>query len=1331
MSKPHASKKLVGILALCLLAWFVVIQSELIASPHNRLIFWAGAIFAALIVIRREVPLDSTPPPDSFLCWTAVVGTLLALGGIVIPVHQFQWLGLLLMVYAGLRWSFPEEYGGNVASALFVLYWAHPLPDNLFSAVRLVLQQVSVGGAELCLHTFHIPVWADGLLLRTGTRVFEVPEACSGMNTARIVVVCALGAGALSSLSIAQRLVLMGAGVVQVLIMNSLRIAIMVALSWGKPPEWSLQFLHDSTSALLLFMIVLIQGEAWFWNWSSFQLELWRRKGGTTRTPSSFFDQRYSLPLLRLGVVGSVIFVLVLFLLLLDRRTPEYRATMIAGVADELAEHDAAQAERAALAASQLDPGNLAHKLLVARIQLMRGHHEQALARLRELRPVPRDDTFIQLMAWGLLGAGKLAEAEALLGHLSPAQAAHPGIAICKTELAIRRGDAELAASNVVVAAKWPPFRDRIRRTYPFLAHHGKWSAIARSADLSAFRDPTEFRILLVALTTENDLPKMERLLENNRAIWHGNPDFLPHLQELALRNTGASWQQHFFGSLQKCMEGLSADELTANIEPCLLLGRPEFAWLAYRRLSRLDPAHPALTLFPARFAPSWFAFRGGTFLPDSRSPAITDMRPFFRLAAPHEPWKGLLLTVPLRSVMLAGPTREQTSRWLAAGLAEIERRETGGELSYEQYKLYENTLTWAGRDNAVLAVLNRMEKQFPDRNVEILSRRASFYHTRKLWQPLYETVRQIKALRPHLDRPMQLLLAETLAHLEMGVCALELSAEAAQQQPTERSGRLMLAMIWKQFGHAEEALFTLQPFTPLPPNESMAELLWESGRYAQASQLYGILGMTREADRRPVALPVLPSAESVLKWPSRNLSSPPFSLRDLDEQIRNDTSPFLRQLHTLTREWVDGRNRQRINDPAVWKQAGRDSLEQVTALHRFAFLAADSGDLAMCRRALDQALLLMPSSRLLWRMQIAAADGDPKVIASARAACPDDPEIWLAELAQQIREKKSGVAAQSLREACANNRYPSATIVRAGQALLRAGDAATATVAAKQAGAQSRDYLPACLLALDAALASKDTEATIMMALKTADLAPDPLPFFRMAVRLGMARPGSQLSLTRALDTLIAGEPGNPEWGLRLGTLYFKEGLFDLSRRAFEPWMAAPPAGTEPAILIMMAESARRAGTLGHSLAVLREAYRRHPAHIHVINSLAYTLAQSPATAMEARSFLPRLMNAPPTPSILDTIAVVRMRTGEMEAVRQAAKDALAKLKPGDSHWREIHLNAAEIECTLGHAAEAEKLLKKAREQPPAKGSSIDDRMASLELKIIDLKQGTLRPAK
>jgi exosortase/archaeosortase family protein len=1329
VSTSSTSRKLVGALSFCLLVWFVVDQSGTSSTPQSRLILWTGAFFALLIVVRREASLDSTLPSVTFLSWAAGTGALLAVTGIVTGIHQFQWLGLLLMTYSGLRWSLPEIYSGKVASALFVLYWAHPLPGNLFGGVRLAMQRISVAGAEWCLHSFNIPVWADGLILRTGFRAFEVPEACSGMNTAMIVVVCALGSGALLDLSMAKRMVLMGAGFIQVLIMNAIRIALMIGLARNAPPGWSDRYLHDSTAALLLMMIVLIQGEAALWCWQGRQTALLRGRRHAHQLLSYVLNRVSHVHLPRFEMAFFFVMFLVLMfsaLFVLDRRSPTHRAEMISRVAEELAQHDLEQAERAAYATVSLGPTNLAHGVLLARIRLMRGKHEEALFLLRQLQPLPKDHAVIQLTAWGLLGSGKLEEAQKLIRGIPTALAIHPGMAMFVAELAVMQGDAARAASNVVIAATWSSLTERVRRLYPFLAQHGKWDTIVRSNDPSPYRDTAQFRIALVAAKVENNLAQTIQLLQNNRALWFGKPSFLPHLQELVLRYNDPSCLGMFADSLTHSMEQLSPDELNSYLEPCFLLGRPDLAWIAYRRLSRVDPLHPALSLIPARFASGWYAFRGDRIGLSAPNPSPLNLRLFLKTSARWSPYRQLVENVPLGSLMLDGPTPARISGWMMEGMSELARRRAGGTLSYDGYALYERALQWTGRTNETLGLLASMERQFPDRHVEILALRGKYYRALGDWQSLYETLRQIRALRPHLDQDMHRVLTETLVETEMGVCALTMSEAELKRRPDDRAARLMLASLWERFGFTEESLFVLRPLPDLPPSESLAALLRKTGRYEEAAQMMNMIGKPREADYRPMSLPMLAPAESVLVWAGQNGKASPFSREVLDRQLQKDTSPFLLKLHQMTRDWLILQKHEHLADPILWKAIGRDTMEQVTALHRLAFLAAEAGNLPASRQALDDALQLMPSARLLWRMRIAVAGQEAgKIIAMARRACPEDSEIWLASLVVDLRNNRKEAAVTALRNACERSPYSPATLVRAGYALLRAGDADSAALAAKSATTMSRHFLPARLLGLDAALAAKDTRSAVSYALHISDLAPDPVPFLQVAVRLGMTQDAKQTSLTRALESLISLEPDNPEWSLRLGTVYFKSALFQLARDAFGRWLLYPPADTDPNMLIMMAESARRSEDLPGSLTVLREAFRRFPSNAHVINSLAWTLAQTPPTVEEARSFLPRLMDITPTVSILDTIATIHLRSANLEAAQHSIKEAVDKIKPGDSYWSEIHVTAAEIECALGRASEAEKLLKTAYDSHQSNKALLDKRIVALEIKIRDLKQG------
>jgi Tfp pilus assembly protein PilF len=148
---------------------------------------------------------------------------------------------------------------------------------------------------------------------------------------------------------------------------------------------------------------------------------------------------------------------------------------------------------------------------------------------------------------------------------------------------------------------------------------------------------------------------------------------------------------------------------------------------------------------------------------------------------------------------------------------------------------------------------------------------------------------------------------------------------------------------------------------------------------------------------------------------------------------------------------------------------------------------------------------------------------------------------------------------------------------------------------------------------------------------------------------------------------------------------------------------------GIRPAVLLLMAESARQCGRPHDSLRILRHGHELSPRNTALLNNLVHGLAQSSDTIEEARGLLPALLAAGATPSICDTAAAVFFRLRDMPQTEAYLKRALEGLSAGDPHWREIHLHAAEIKCALGQYARAENLLK-AMEKVPPKAFSPDD---------------------
>ena len=64
------------------------------------------------------------------------------------------------------------------------------------------------------------------------------------------------------------------------------------------------------------------------------------------------------------------------------------------------------------------------------------------------------------------------------------------------------------------------------------------------------------------------------------------------------------------------------------------------------------------------------------------------------------------------------------------------------------------------------------------------------------------------------------------------------------------------------------------------------------------------------------------------------------------------------------------------------------------------------SGGLAEAELAARKAVTALPDSPVLWQILISLSGAEADVVARARAACPDDAELWLADLVVQTHPK-------------------------------------------------------------------------------------------------------------------------------------------------------------------------------------------------------------------------------------------------------------------------------------------------------------------------------------
>lgn len=673
-----------------------------------------GVLFFTLILVRRKrsvaaeagdeaanagrAPGASTMLPAWAPAVMAVAGMVVAAAGIVFSIHQFEWIGILLLLCASLQWALPPAYSADILLAVFFIYWIPPLADPVFGPFQLAMQRWSVSGSEWLLHCLNARVWADGMVLCTGTQLFGVPEACSGMRTAVAVLICSAGIGVLLKLGWFRIPLLVAGGIFQVLALNIARITIMVLVAPHIPGEWTKTFLHDTAGILLLAAILLVQLEAWLWNAARTR---WQKSRQAAERRRREYDRRVHLPFMRFidahgwltwavpivflsaAVVGMAVY----------RNTPYHRAMMIRDVVEDLVLTDISHAEKASRAACDLVPGDPDMRLQRVKVLLLCEKFGQALDELKKVPTADREVLVTILKAWGVMGLGRLDEAIALVDSVPADAKTLPGVALVRAEFGAVRDDTRSVVENIVRASHSTWLIRRVRSLFPYLAARQQWETIIR-CDLQAvpYDDVTHLLIVLHAYMQTSKRVGMARILDQGLKRWPGEVKFLQYMASLAMDTSESRWERLFAERLKANVENFGADELAVYVEDSFRINRPDLAWLLYSRLQTIDPRDPSLHLLAAQFGDSWFTFRRRQVgLPAAGPYDTIDLRAYYfeRLKWPAAPLADKLGN-------RAGPGLQ--AERLKLCLDELERRDDDGILSLRLKMMYPVALRLAGK---------------------------------------------------------------------------------------------------------------------------------------------------------------------------------------------------------------------------------------------------------------------------------------------------------------------------------------------------------------------------------------------------------------------------------------------------------------------------------------------------------------------------------------------------------------------------------------------------------------------------------------------------------
>jgi exosortase/archaeosortase family protein len=1321
-------RKIVSFSAIALFGAWIFDNLDWLRSDEDLVarFILGGVLFVAILF--RPKGEQASAGPAWIVPVAMVTGTVMAMVGIIAPINQFEWVGILVLIYACLRWSMRPRFTRDLGLGLVLFYWVHPMPGHAFRILQLKMQRWSVQGTEWLLHCMNQAAWADGYVLRTGKNIFEIPAICSGMTTAVTVLLFSLGVGLLLRFRWWENVVFVLLSLVQVLALNILRITHMVFASDRMPREWAENFLHDTLGLYLVVSLFLVGAEASAWRAVRLrrkEVHDLREAGEVEHEEKATVLPKFWRIVVRGAGRGLVIILLVgaVFVAVVKRRD-YHRSEMVARTMEALIATDLTRAEAAAREVLRLNPQNDDMRTSLCRVMLSREKFEAALVELDQIPEKSWDVEENVLRAWAFLKIGRVEESVALIDEIGMPGMLMPGLNMLKAEIAATEDDPAVASENIIQASIQPQMLERVRGLYPYLASREQWKAIAESDRAVPYSHISHALAAVFAHLRVRNFEDASTALDMSVTYWPDEPVFLDGLMAVAAAIPGGDSEARFEDHFKRTYGGLGADELGAYVEKCFKLYRPDLAWLAYRRLLVVDPDHPGVIVLPALSGHNWFRFRSSSAGIKSVSEFDTaDLRGLYRFTRHMTPLNHLWDNVPLGDELSGDDVDAVVADYLRRGLEQVSQLAEAGELAGRMRELYPDLLARSGQYDLAHRMLDEFEADVPEKRPFVRLKHAELYQQQSQLDEAYEAVRDYFATAeagPNLLA--HVIMLSSVAEFRLGAYGMAVADEAADIFPdVPQVGALYVAML-ESLGVSEQALFvarnTDMDFEP----QRIGRLYYNTGRFSEAERLSKAHGFAL-----PVPAPALQRlfpepAEWVLarRW---GVTARGDALQSLTEELRDrvaaSKSAYFNDLTKLKLEWLRATDRSQLGEMGEWERIGRDGNEKGVALHELIVLLAQEERFEEAKLVAQRALHFMPRAVVLWRARIMLSGGDLETVREASRLRPYDPEIWLARILVEAKDEQAQEWFLEYLEGSKGKIAP-ATMARAGDYLFRVGKIAAANEAARQSIDSGQGLIMASMLGLRCAISTMNVDGALECAGGGAREAVEAWPFYMAVVDIKISQNIMDADLEQALNHLAERFPGDIRWVEGLMEVYYRQGRMKRVVDLFERVAKRTPRRLDAEIYILAAEAARQAGNGRHAAQIAARAYAIYPGKVKVINNLVYYLSSRKETLLKAKEIMETrlLANIEGSFATLDTAAAVYLRLGDFKKANAYINKALALVEPVDLAWPEINVNAAEIMIALRRYDDAHARLMAVR-RDSKRSNTLDQRINRLLMVI------------
>ncbi len=897
-------------------------------------------------------------------------------------------------------------------------------------------------------------------------------------------------------------------------------------------------------------------------------------------------------------------------------------------------------------------------------------------------------------------------------------------------ELAMASGNQDDILVHAPLAVQADTERERIRPAIPALQYSGTWRTLLDSTRWITW-EATPLETLRMQIMAQLQLGQTSAAAERTQFALQRYPGEIGLIAPVLvfMHNTPTEWEPRFTRLIQQAIHNHAAPaERLAIIHAAFAAKRPDLAWQAYQKLRNDDPNCLYADLALIRYAERWFRFRNHYLrLPAPATTATTDVYPYILLGR-HIP----LFTSSLPAIPHSGEFALllQDEDWMQrrkeGTLARIQENPTvlteQPVLRLHYAALLENT----GNLEKAYQQFSLLAQEHPTYHALALHHRARLAaQTSTPWHG-YQLLRTIltdaapltpEALSQAIEKAQpqaiafkdqsvhQLPLITQLIHLQWEsrqyLAALATAREGLRRFPESTTLRTMTADMLLQANMPDQALKLLQDTTSrrTPETDALeAEALIATQRFSALPTFRRQRLLPPQATTPQNPDERLPPAEYVLSpiLPEQILLLPP------------STNNPIHHLFQHVQEHPE-----RDIDFEAWLHTPETRLQQAEAMHLLSSLLHTQSRSDLARQAAQFAVFANPHDPWLWQSYLRSTTEHQPWISLARTFCPEDPELWLAELVWYARDQKNKdpfMAIQRLMdEALESETFTVEARVRAADFLWRGGQYDQATILIESFFGKERGLLAAHLLGMEAAerrgrqgRALHHIEAAIEAA---GEAAPELYArFIKRIVRQGDIP--SDSNIIHALRNLHEAEPDNLFWTELLGYTRYQRGGANVIEAGQKMQRAIQAGSTNRVVFLIAAEGLRRLNRTSDAANILQQGLEIMPEDPVLLNNTAYILATNPATAEQALAYMDALKPLAETdPVIRETLAFVLLRNDQLDEARALLARNLQETPPDSLSWFRSQMHISEIVWRQGRREIAismlEQLLRGARNIP------------------------------